>query len=310
MLRALVLSPLLVSTTLFAAEAPKLGPWLSAYTIYSGGNVSYVCSDFEGTMAAAGAARFSRMGLATQVTTTMPAIAAGGVFSLLDGSVNGKVEAGSDAWLHHYSVGSVQAGGYASCSLQGSHGGCYSHQATIVSHPSLKAELAALAADLAPRAGAPVARDPAGALQLTAAKGLNVFTIDAADLDAATAVTVTGPKGATVVVKVAGTSVSWQDDNVTLAGGIAATSVLWAFLDAKTLAMHHVNIPGTVFAPLASATFYEGRIDGNLYVGGDLVGNPLALALGEQIECTAGASGGQVNFHPFKAACDCDCDCD
>ncbi len=280
-------------------------PWLSAYSVYAGGDVDYVCSDFEGTFASGGTARFSRMGLATRVSTSMASVAAHGGFSLIDGSAIGHVEAGGDAFLHHYSVGSVSAGGRAGC-YEGSDLGCWSEVLPTTRFDLLASELAAYASSVAALQSQALVESN-GALVLQAAPGLNVVTVDSHALRDL-GLTIQGTNASTVVVKVTSNSLyanlAHLGDKLALAGGIDAAHVLFAFLDVEVLELGKLVVPGSVLAPRADVIAYEGRIDGALWIGGKLTGNPFALSLEQRIDaCPAGASGIQVNFVPFSPDC-------
>ncbi len=95
------------------------------------------------------------------------------------------------------------------------------------------------------------------------ASDLNVFTVRAADLAAASTIAVRVPAGSTVLVNVSGEDVSLENLGFDLAG-LGADKILYNFPAAKHLLLRGVGIQGSILAPWASIDFQNGAIKGTL----------------------------------------------
>lgn len=99
------------------------------------------------------------------------------------------------------------------------------------------------------------------------AKGLQVVEVDAKALGGK-GLQVAGQAGSTVIVNVLGDAASFSNMQVQLSGGIAASNVLWNFVDATTLKLSSVGWAGTILAPRALVTFDNGQLTGAMIAAG------------------------------------------
>ncbi len=145
-------------------------------------------------------------------------------------------------------------------------------------------------------------------LALDATRAVSLFQVSASDVRGASRIVLTAagaPAGAVLVVNVTDVgAVDWTDlgDKMVLEGGLTPDRVLWNFSRATSLRIAYGVVLGTVLAPRAAAAFWEGRVDGGLYVGaldGNQGGTPAPH--GELISCGR-PSGGQVNHWLFRCA--------
>lgn len=99
---------------------------------------------------------------------------------------------------------------------------------------------------------------------------LNVFNISASDLSGIYSLAINVPSGSTVLINVAGTSVTVPNVGITLNGsslvsegsGANYGSVLWNFPQATNISMN--SLGGSMVAPLADVSFNSGQHNGVL----------------------------------------------
>ncbi len=127
-----------------------------------------------------------------------------------------------------------------------------------------------------------VAHDAAGALVLTATDPVqSVCNIDASQLGN---VDVNFPVGASVVVNVTGTSITWSGLvclNGQCADSAQADFVVWNMYEATAIAPTGIAIEGSLLAPLATLTGSGGHISGQViveYINGGLEYHPYYFA--------------------------------
>ncbi|MEC9062646.1 MAG: collagen-binding domain-containing protein, partial [Pseudomonadota bacterium] len=75
-------------------------------------------------------------------------------------------------------------------------------------------------------------------------------------------------------------------------------NILFNFVDADFLTLHSVGVKGSVLAPYAELSFYNGHVDGNV-IANSLV-TPLVQLINDDGE-TYNAPTGQVNNYQFGA---------
>lgn len=272
----------------------------TAWGVVSRQGVDYVCSDFEGPVAAGGAVRLSHMAVNTVAGTTV-ALSAGGDVVLRDGHVHGDLEAAGNGTLASYGVdGTLRVAGTL-VEGPGSYGAWgYARPSTGGAAAALADTLISASADLA--AWSPsswITLGASGYLPITATGAVEAFEVDGTDLAAAQGLRITAPSSATVLVNVHGTTVAVEEKDVALTGGITPGHVLFNFPSATSLTLRNVAIPGTVLAPHAVVQFREGLVVGGLFVK-DLQGNRWGRTHAAAFTCLPGESGGQVNFAPFS----------
>ncbi len=113
---------------------------------------------------------------------------------------------------------------------------------------------------------------PWNAIQLTGTDpDLNVFTVPASALSAASSLSITAPAGSSVVVSFTGTSAVGQYMGFSLSG-VTRDHVLYNFPEATSLILQGVGVEGSVLAPFADVQFNNGQINGTL-VSRTLQGN-------------------------------------
>lgn len=93
---------------------------------------------------------------------------------------------------------------------------------------------------------------------------LNVFTVNAADLNQAHTVDITVPNGATVLVNILGTNVNWHGG--LWVRGTTINSVLYNFPEATSITLSGIDVTGTLLAPFADLNFPAGLITGQAIV--------------------------------------------
>ena len=146
-------------------------------------------------------------------------------------------------------------------------------------------------------------------LTLTGDADINIFSIDAADFSSpnkslifdvpATSYNIINVYGESVELfntgfhHADGTKMTDNRPEDGLAGrhsGEVANNLLFNFVDATELLLHGVGFKGSILAPLADTTFYNGHIDGNFIVGNWMTPD--------------GEETGQVNHYRFGAFVD------
>lgn len=80
--------------------------------------------------------------------------------------------------------------------------------------------------------------------------------------------------------------------------GLYTNNILFNFVDAKFLTLHSVGVKGSVLAPYAELSFYNGHVDGNV-IANSMV-TPLVELVNDQGE-TYNAPSGQINNYQFGA---------
>ena len=215
--------------------------------------------------------------------------------------VRGKVAAGGNISLNHFSVGAsvpdgrtaltLVAGGNLSLANGGVHGdawygGSYSGGSSVtfsrgtashgtpVDFAAREAELRRLSSYLAAMAvNGTTVRESWGGLMLRGTNpGVNVFEVDAAAFTGANLLSVEAPAGSLVVINIHGPSARLAGLGHSFSGGIDQRGVLYNFVDATAISAQGVGIWGTVLAPDADIQFSNGSFDGGIFAR-SLTGN-------------------------------------
>jgi choice-of-anchor A domain-containing protein len=94
------------------------------------------------------------------------------------------------------------------------------------------------------------------------------------------AINISAPSGATVVINVSGTSDSYTNGSINYTGGATANDTLFNFGSAATLTTTGMTIYGSVLAPVATFTGTNGSIDGEL-IANSVTGETAELESGD-----------------------------
>jgi choice-of-anchor A domain-containing protein len=99
----------------------------------------------------------------------------------------------------------------------------------------------------------------------SAGQSVNVFDLNASDLNGAVLFNIDAPAGTSVVVNIRGASATFGGFGIHFTGGINQNGVLFNFVDANTLSAQGFGFWGTVLAPNADVYFSNGSFDGGFY---------------------------------------------
>ncbi|MFO0678733.1 MAG: choice-of-anchor A family protein [Polyangiaceae bacterium] len=178
--------------------------------------------------------------------------------------------------------------------------------ATTVDHARVSADLLDASRRIGDWTKTSVQTEASGVLTFPATHSLDVFEVRASELRAASSIRIEGSDTSLVFLNVVDAGVvdlSDLRDTIVLAGGLRPDGVLWNFPAATSLTMQNVVVPGTVLAPRAATKFFEGRVDGSLFVGsldGSKNGAGEHAPTDALISCGSYYSGGQVNYWRFR----------
>lgn len=147
-------------------------------------------------------------------------------------------------------------------------------------------KLTALSLLLDGRAKVAVTSDKYGNYKLVGTStGLNNFSLTAEDLEKASSLQLSIPKGAAAIINVSGAGVVIKCKGISL-GSTSPSAVLWNFPATTELELQSVSLPGSVLAPLATVSFSSGNVGGTIvarrYVGqgsGSFTSAPLNVDL-------------------------------
>lgn len=92
----------------------------------------------------------------------------------------------------------------------------------------------------------------------------NIFSVNAADLNAAHTVEINVPNGATVLVNIYGTTVDWNGG--LFVNGTSIRNVIYNFPEATAITISGIDVKGSFLAPFADLTFPAGIITGQTIV--------------------------------------------
>jgi choice-of-anchor A domain-containing protein len=243
------------------AHAAPLGLDISEaqdFNLLTWGNATFLNSDTEGRAAVGGNATFNSYSIGTHATVSDPltgVLLVGGNLTAGDGQVfNGSIYVG----------GSYSGPGYNLNSAAGSV------TSSGVGKTNLPFDFAAAQTALTAKSlafGSETANGTSliewSTLTLTGTDAsLNIFTIDAATLAAASTLTINVTAGSQVLINVSGTAVNFG--NMGINGTFNADDTLFNFFDATSLTMSSIGIEGSILAPLADVTFLSGQMNGQL----------------------------------------------
>jgi len=235
----------------------------SDYNVFVFGSFDSTGSDAEGNIAAGGNVSLSGYQVAADIAGTNaspnPArLVVGGNLTAGNGSVGSNED------------GSIYVAGTTSLPTLTS-GGAVQPQNVIASfsadqtkYTNLSTSLDGLAAN-----GTTSGLLPGNTLDFTGtSKGLNVFDVSGSTLSQSEAINISAPVGSTVLINVTGTSaVSFTNGSVSETG-VSASSVLYNIASASSVNLDLNNAgkdpEGSILAPLAAVTGYDGVMTGQL----------------------------------------------
>lgn len=209
--------------------------------------------------------------------------------------VEGKVAAGGNIILNHFSVGlRVPSSNLANTLVAGGnltltngavwgdtwHGGSYSTDGTVVfprgasAMPSMPIDFQSRGAGLrtlsAQLGGMTVngttTLEPWGGIMLRGTNPtVNVFQVNASAFTGATLLSIDAPAGSLAVINIFGGAATFTGLGSSFSSGIDQRGVLFNFVDATSINAHGYGFWGTVLAPYAHVRFSNGSFDGGIY---------------------------------------------
>jgi choice-of-anchor A domain-containing protein len=207
--------------------------------------------------------------------------------------VEGKVAAGGNITMNHFSVGhrlpdsnisnALVAGGNLTLTHGGvwgdaRYGGSLSSDGTVVQQRGTMAqgspidfaargdELRALSSDLAalPVNGTATIESWGGVMLRGTDPDVNVFQVSASDLSNAVLLSIDAPAGSMAVINISGTTATLRGGHA-FSGGIDQHGVLFNFVNATGINSSGYGLWGTMLAPHAHVSFSNGSFDGGIY---------------------------------------------
>ncbi len=131
-----------------------------------------------------------------------------------------------------------------------------------------------------------------GVLSLTGTNAtLDVFDITGSQLSDIKDFTLTAPAGATAVINVTGSSVTFANSGYSLYG-ISENHVLFNFTDAKSIILSGISLQASILAPNATINGTYGNVDGSV----------VASALNGNLQLNDNQFAGSVSAVPLPGA--------
>lgn len=266
------------------------------YLIFSGQNIQYTQSDFQGPVGAMGDIELSSFQVKSTRDSLCSALVAGHDASVNEGAVvGGGAAVGSHFTLSYGSVdGLVQYGEHLTLNNAWASG-----KKTLAEEvqnlPNADQFFQDQSAELASMSATARVRENGQELTFAARGGLAVYEISAERLARASVLRFYADRSAEIVINVRGDLASVVGKGVVLHGGIGAGQIILNFPDASSLKISDsgneaYGIPATILAPHANLDFTDGRVTGGIYVGG-LSGNGQANAAPTQwLSCGNGTA--------------------
>ncbi|MDD2658184.1 MAG: choice-of-anchor A family protein [Methylococcales bacterium] len=278
----------LLTTTLFltglfaftGADANLLDLGVAGqFNAYILGDMSASNSDVQGTLAVGGNLTLNNYGIGQSLTSSqngLDSVIAGGTMSITNARIYyGNAVSGIQSSLDN-SVGFYNDP-YTNNTIGGYRTG------SPIDFASVNQDLINTSANWGGVAanGTSVTENSWGNLTLSGSNtGVNIFDLTAQELAGASSFWLDIPDNAYALINVDGANVSMSNfgfyrtvngQRVQVADGgldrFLTQTVLFNLFSATSLTMDAVGIEGSLLAPLAATTFYNGQIDGNLIVG-------------------------------------------
>lgn len=212
-------------------------------------------SDVEGRLAVGGSALLENYSVGAQLPNsygTSDSLVVGNWLGFTNGQVNG---------------GNIAVGQSATLTSVGIPNGTLRYDANAVNFADAKADLLGKSAAFAGLASNGTVTNNWGNLVLTGYNsGVNVFNVDASQLNGIYSLTINVANGSTVLVNVTGSNVNLKYFGYSLQG-TDGSKVLFNFSQAQTLTIEGVGIQASILAPSAITYFNNGLITGTVVTG-------------------------------------------
>ncbi|ARS27961.1 collagen-binding domain-containing protein [Sphingomonas sp. KC8] len=245
---AMAASALIMVAAAGGAQAALLD--LTQYNAFVQGSYQGTNSDVEGRLAAGGSVQLTNYAVGSKLgsgANGSNSLIAGGSLAATNGQLfNGNAVVGGASALTGFTIanGALTSG-------------------TPIDFTSQFQQINALADTLGGMAANGATKFQYGTLALTGTQsGLNIFTINAADLSSANNFTISTPTGSKVLVNVIGGAATMQG-GMSLSG-VTGSNVLLNFYQAGSLTMNGVGIYGSILAPESAVSFNNGQLNGTL----------------------------------------------
>ncbi len=231
-----------------------LGP-ATPFNVFVLGNISQPSADTEGKLAVGGNANLGGYSVGDKLANTNgteDVLVVGGNLIYTSGRVyNGNVVFGGTSNLPISSV-SIEEG-------------TLRQDANVIDFAAATTYLEGLSTQLGGYASNGTTTFQWGALTLTNSDPFfNIFSVNAADLNAAHTVEINVPNGATVLVNIHGTTVNWHGG--LFVHGTSIRNVIYNFPEATSITISGIDVTGSFLAPFADLTFPAGIITGQTIV--------------------------------------------
>lgn len=212
------------------------------------GDANLQNSDVQGRMVICGNATLQNYSVGSTLVGLQDALRVGGNLTYTNGTVYGNAVVAGTASLT--SVGFANGGSL----INGPVPEC----------ATANADLLAVSGQLCSLSPSGTVNFQFGVLTLTGSDPLtNVFALNAGQLATANTLQINVPPGSSVLIKISGSSVTWQQMGIFL-NGVDESHVLYNFCEATSLTINGINVRGSVLAPKAAVQFNNGQVNGTL----------------------------------------------
>ncbi|KAA0259632.1 MAG: choice-of-anchor A family protein [Chlorobiota bacterium] len=225
------------------------------YNVFILGNITQPSADTEGKLAVGGNASLGGYSVGDKLANTNgteDVLVVGGNLIYTSGRVyNGNVVFGGTSNLPQTSV-SIEEG-------------TLRQEANVIDFATATTYLEGLSTQLGGYAPNGTTTFQWGTLNLSNGDPFfNIFSVNAADLNAAHTVEINVPNGATVLVNIYGTTVDWNGG--LFVNGTSIRNVIYNFPEATAITISGIDVKGSFLAPFADLTFPAGIITGQTIV--------------------------------------------
>ena len=208
-------------------------------------------------------------------SSTVGSISASRNVKLKKSAVLGSVEAGGRVRAVESGIkGDVTAGGKVKLKASGVDGNVNAHASvsdSVLHHQDVElfdfssVDLGGLSDALLQESMSFVNLEAGQVNVLEAQSGTNYFKVLADEIMAASGLVINAPSDAVVIINVdGGRRVDMHDMAFSLAGGIGTDNVIYNFPDARRMKLHNLALCGSMLAPNAHVSFYDGALEGIL----------------------------------------------